>query len=111
MSDAQNLFDFVNNPVNPTTYLSIDPGKSNGVCGYDVKCYLQFMYTVQAEDMVKFLDTFHKVQTCIIENYKLYPNKIKQQIYSDVLTSRVIGRVESWATGRGVTLFDQGSYV
>ena len=33
----------VNAEANPIIYLSIDPGKTNGICGYDAKFYLMFM--------------------------------------------------------------------
>jgi hypothetical protein len=111
-----NLFDdaalarlstFVNSDLNPVTYLAIDPGKSNGVCGYDEKYYIQFMYTVPATDMTQFLAQFHKIKTCILEDFKLYPNKAKDQIYSDMETSRIIGRVETWAEMEKVNLIKQ----
>lgn len=107
----ERLATFANNEVNPIKYLGIDPGKANGFCGYDAKCYLQFMVTVAAEDMVKYLKCFKNVDTCVIENFLLYPNKAKQQAYSEMLTSKVIGRVESWAEMNDVTLVKQGATI
>lgn len=101
----------VNSPLNPVKYLGIDPGKHNGVCGYDAKFYLQFMKPVNSNDMVIFLEQFSMVDVCVIEDYKLYPNKAKVQTYSDMETSRVIGRVESWSHHKGVKLVKQKALI
>jgi predicted Zn-ribbon and HTH transcriptional regulator len=97
----------VNQPQNPVKYISIDPGKTNGVCGYDEKYYCQFMVTIPSIDMMQFLNQFDKVDKCICESYKVYPQKAKQHIYSDMETSRVIGRIESWAELKGIELIMQ----
>jgi len=107
----EHLKEAVNAPENPVNYLSIDPGKANGVCGYDAKHYLVFMLTIQAVDMNLFIHQFEQVKTCIIEDFKLYPNKTRAQHYSDMETSRVIGRVESWAELKKVELVKQGATV
>jgi hypothetical protein len=107
----QHLNEAVNAQHNPVKYLGIDPGKSNGVCGYDEKFYLQFMLTVPSDDMTMFMHQFNNVDTCVIENFMLYPNKAKEQRYSDMETSRVIGRVETWAELKKVTLVKQGATV
>lgn len=101
----------VNDDKNPVTYLGIDPGKTNGLCGYDAKFYPVFMMPVHADDMVKFLAVFDKVETCVMEGYKLYPNKANQQVYSSMETSRVIGRVESWAEHKSVKLIVQAASI
>lgn len=101
----------VNKDMNPIKYLGIDPGKSNGVCGYDAKYYLNFMMTVNASDIIQFIHCFEKVDTCIIEDFKLYPNKAGVQKYSDMETSRVIGRVEAWAELNNVNLVKQGATI
>lgn len=101
------LREFVNDSPTPTRYLSIDPGKSNGICGYDERASLLFMLTIRSQDMVKFLHVFEKVLVCVIEDYKLYPGKTAAQTYSDMETSRVIGRVETWAELKGIELFKQ----
>ena len=109
--DLGKLGSVVNEDHNPVKYLAIDPGKANGVCGYDAKYYPVFMYTVPADDMVRFLDLFKTVETCVVEGFNLYPNKAKDQFYSDMETSRVIGRVESWAELRHVTIVRQGANI
>jgi hypothetical protein len=103
----QNLESFessINADINPAIYLAIDPGKANGVCGYDEKYYTKFMVTVQSVDMVRFLTLFKRIELCVTEGYKLYPNKTREQIYSDMETPRVIGRIESWAEQNKVKL-------
>lgn len=97
----------VNADANPVVYLSGDPGKANGICGYDAKYYLLFMLTIHADDIVQFLEIFDHVKICIIEDYLLYPNKAKKQIYSDMETSRVIGRFEAWADRKLIELIKQ----
>lgn len=101
----------VNCDVNPVEYLAIDPGMANGVCGYDAKYYLVFMYTIREQDLLRFLKQFQKVSICVIEDYTLYPQKAKEQIYSDMLTPRVIGRVENWAELNSVELIKQGARI
>lgn len=91
------LKSFVNADLNPVHYLSIDPGKSNGVCGYDSRFYLQFMLVIPSDKMVKFLNQFRRITNCVVEDYRLYPNKAKEQYYSDMETPRIIGQIEGWA--------------
>lgn len=105
------LKELFNAKENSIRYLSIDPGKSNGICGYDAKHYHQFMMTVPSEKMTSFLDIFDNVITCICEDYTLYPNKAKDQIYSNMETSRVIGRIESWAERKDIVLVKQSASV
>ncbi len=103
----KHLEESANAEENPVKYLAIDPGKSNGVCGYDEKFYLLFMLTIPASAMIKFLHCFDKVAVCVVENYVLYPNKAPAQRYSDMETSRVIGRIETWAELKNVKLVKQ----
>lgn len=98
----------VNSKMNPVIYLSIDPGHYTGICGYDEKCYPQFMYVVASKDVSRFLRCFTKIQKLIYEGYWLFPNKAPQQSYSNMETPRVIGRIEDWAEDHpGVELIKQ----
>ncbi len=106
-SFLKGLREAVNAEENPVKYLGIDPGKANGVCGYDAKLYLVFMLTIPANDMIKFLYCFDLVEVCVVEDFLLYPNKSKYQAYSDMETSRVIGRIESWSQDKEVKLIKQ----
>jgi hypothetical protein len=103
----QHLKEAVNAAENPVEYLAIDPGKTNGVCGYDTKYYLQFMLTIDADDMIRFLQQFNFIKKCIYEGYMVYPNKMKEHVYTDLQTSRVIGRIESWGELKQIELIKQ----
>src|ERR1044072_5935969 len=103
----KNLKSVVNAIENPVLYLSMDPGKHTGICGYDRKYYLQFMLNVPADNVNLFLYQFEFIRICVIEDFKLYPNKAREQIYSDMETSRVIGRTESWSEVEHVELIKQ----
>lgn len=107
LEDSDKFREAVNADTNPVMYLAIDPGKFNGVCGYDTKGYLQFMYVVAANDISLFLRIFQNIKTCVIESFLLFPNKAQKQIYSDMETSRVIGRVEDWAKIEEIKLVKQ----
>lgn len=102
---------YVNNSFNPLVYLSIDPGESNGVTAYDEKAYLQLMVTVPWERMTAFLEIFENVNQCVYEDYRMYPQKTKDHIYSDLKTTRVIGRIESWSERKSIPLIKQGAHI
>lgn len=97
----------VNHDVNPIKYLAIDPGITSGTCGYDDRMRLQFMFNVKMDDMAFFLDSFDNVKLCVYENFMLYPDKSKEQFYSKMETSQVIGQIKSWAKLKGVELVEQ----
>ncbi len=107
----EKLKSLANNDLNPIFYLSIDPGKSNGITGYDAKCYLQFMWTIHEADLVEFLECFKRTSLTVIESYRVYSHKATQHVNSDLITSRVIGRVEHWAESNGITLMPQAASV
>lgn len=103
----EKIHEQVNASFNPVTYLAIDPGESCGVSGYDAKHYLQFMIVVHYEELGTFLDQFDNVKTCILEDYKVYPGKEKQHIYSDLKTPQVIGLVKDWARRKSLQVILQ----
>lgn len=103
----ERLESVVNASENPVIYLAIDPGKANGICGYDTRFYLQFMMTVQADDMIMFLEQFKKLEVIICEDYKILYHKTKDHAFSDLETTRVIGRIEGYATRLKVKLVKQ----
>jgi hypothetical protein len=47
----------------------------------------------------------------VVEDYKVYPQKAQQHVYSDLVTPRVIGRIEAWADMRQVKLVKQGAHL
>jgi hypothetical protein len=101
----------VNGTHNPVHYLSIDPGKANGVCGYDAKFYPVFMATIKAVDLLVFLKQFEQLQKLIMEGYRVYPGKEKAHIYDDLETPRVIGRVEAYCETHDVPLVMQAATI
>ena len=111
IKDIEKLKIQVNAEQNPVKYLAIDPGKFCGVCGYDDKFYLQFMYVVRSIDIVQFIYSFDHINTCVIEDYRLFPNKAMKQVYSTMETTRVLGRVEGWAEVNNITLVQQPSKI
>jgi hypothetical protein len=88
-------------------YLGIDPGESNGVCGYDHAYKLMFMYTVAHTDMREFLNLFKHLQVIVCEDFFLYPNKAMQQIYSNMETSQMIGRIKTFAEDHDIKVVMQ----
>lgn len=103
----EKLRQLANNEINPVIFLSFDPGKGTGVTGYDAKYYLQFMWTIHADDVVKFLACFDHISLIVMENYRVFAHKAKAHINSDLLTVRVIGRIESWCENKDITLIPQ----
>ncbi len=110
-TEAEKLCELVNSPIKPVKYLSIDPGKANGVCGFDAEYKLMALWTVNHEDILTFLRQFKNIEKCIIENFILYTHKAFEQVNSDMLTSRIIGRVENWAELNDVDLIKQGANI
>jgi hypothetical protein len=94
----------VNDPANPVLFLGIDPGVANGICGYDANFHLVFAMTVHENDIVKFLNSFNAVEKCVCESYKIYSNKYSAHVNSDVVTLRVIGRIEHWTRLNSIEL-------
>lgn len=104
-------YETVNGTHNPVLYLSIDPGKANGVCGYDTKFYPVFMATIRSLDLLIFLKQFEQLQKLIMEGYRIYPGKEKDHIYDSLETPRVIGRVEAYCEANDVDLIMQPATV
>lgn len=105
--DPEDVSPALRDAFNHVKYLGIDPGKSNGVCGFDYKYSMLFMYTVKEKDMNNFLDLFKALDAIICENFLLYPNKAMKQVYSDMPTSRVIGRIEEFCDIHKIKLVKQ----
>jgi hypothetical protein len=97
----------VNDEKNPVVYLGIDPGESNGVCGFDEKYRLVFMYTVMYPDVGDFLELFKNLKLIVCEDFFLYPDKAMQQVYSEMKTSKVIGSVVEFTRKNKIQLVMQ----
>lgn len=90
-----------------TIYLGIDPGESNGISLYDKDYNLVGMFTIKEEQIIEFLEPFKSLKLIVCEDFVLYPTKAMKQVYSDMPTSRVIGRIESFCRGNNVLLIKQ----
>ncbi len=88
-------------------YLGADPGEKNGISCYGAEYNLIAMITVLEEDMGEFLEFFKNLKLIICEDFVLYPNKAMKQVYSDMPTSRVIGRIEEFCRKNKVQLIKQ----
>lgn len=98
--------------MNPDVfYLAVDPGERNGVCGYSINGRLLWMQSVNYNTLATFLEELTDVYLCVLEDYKIYPNKAKDHIYSDVIGARAIGKVENWTERHNVKVVKQGSKV
>lgn len=88
-------------------FLGIDPGEKNGIAAYDKDYGILWTLTVKEPDMGPFIQKCENLQLVIIEDFFLYPHKAMAQSYSDMPTSRVIGRVEEIARTKGFRLIKQ----
>lgn len=88
-------------------YLSVDPGESNGLCGYDIDGRLLWMATTKLRDLARFIEELRNVHTCIIEDYKIHPHKAQDHIYKDVVAIRAIGKIENWIERYNIKEFKQ----
>lgn len=88
-------------------YLGIDPGEKNGIAGYSDKYELLWMLTVKEPDMGPFIGKCNNLKLIIIEDFLLYPSKAMPQSFSDMPTSRVIGRVEEIARTKDIKIIKQ----
>lgn len=94
-------------------YLACDPGKSTGWSTWDEKGMWLDMGTAWSHDelhdvLANFPTT---IRVVIVEEFKLFGNKAKQQIGSRMPASLSIGRIETFAKLWGATLIKQPSGV
>lgn len=92
-------------------YISIDPGKRSGITWYNEKANILGMETVLYDNLSSFLDKFNTVKLAVVEEYRVYPHKARQHVYSDLMTPRAIGRIESWAEHNNIKLVKQGAHI
>lgn len=74
-------------------YASFDPGKITGYCTWNAKAQLLRHGQVTNDELIDLLDEDHfkTVKTVIIEDYKLFSWKAKQQSGSRMHASEAIG--------------------
>lgn len=91
------------------TFISFDPGENTGVTLYNEKGHLQQLEVIHHKKINEWLRELvaDDIITCIIEDYRVYPNKAKAHIYSDVKTVAVIGRLEYWAEAHEIKIVKQ----
>lgn len=91
----------------PTKYLALDPGESSGWAAFDEDGNLILYDTCYSRESVyNLLDDKHP-RVIIMEDFKLYPNKAKEQSWSSFETVRLIGAVEHWAWQNNVEVILQ----
>lgn len=93
-------------------YLGIDPGDTTGWAYFDESGQFQ---SFGQEKYLDFMDTLvgwpDNIGTIVIEDFKLFQWKAKQQSGSTMVASQVIGAVTLWARTRGVIVVKQPASV
>lgn len=74
-------------------YLALDPGKTTGWASFDEQGNGITMGQVDVLGLIELLDET-TAQTIITEDYKLYPWKRDEQIWSRLDTVRIIGMIQ-----------------
>lgn len=80
--------------------LAVDPGKMNGFAVFDVNgkviIYSQCVYADFVDTVMDYLDEYD-ISHLVVEDYKLFGYKAKQQIGSRMEASKIIGKCETIA--------------
>jgi len=86
-----------NNRAIPQRLLSIDPGETTGYAIFrDGELYETEQLTVKKDGLQLLHHAFreHYFDYVVIEDYRIYPNKLRQHVLNDVFTVKVIGAIE-----------------
>lgn len=92
-----------NNRAIPQKLLSIDPGETTGYATFNEGVLAE---TGQIAVKKEGLQAIHEVfntqyfNYIVIEDYRIYPNKLRQHVLNDVFTVKVIGALEFMFTTR-----------
>lgn len=90
-------------------YLALDPGETTGWASFDKDGNVEQIGMIKdPKEFLRWLEirgTLYK--TVIVEDYKLFQRKALQQSGSDMVASRVIGGIESWADRYDVAVVKQ----
>lgn len=90
-------------------YVAFDPGKSTGIAGWfdPTKPPVVLGEEVNREGLAAFLKEHHKdpIKKVMYEPYRVFNNVFNHQ-GNDVLTARIIGQIEAWATIIGAELVE-----
>lgn len=88
--------------------VSIDPGKTTGVCAIRYKGKNSFEVLLSCEVSWESRYTLYDILSryqpvyIVLESFRLYPHKAQEQIGSDFPSSRIIGMVEAYAQQLGL---------
>ena len=88
----------------PKNLLSIDPGETTGYAIFRYgRLYESGQLEVKKEGLQIIHYTFreHYFDYVVVEDYRIYPNKLKQHALNDVFTVKVIGAIEFMFRIRG----------
>jgi hypothetical protein len=79
-------------------YLSFDPGETTGWCSLNEQGIPTGMGALKGDEaLYEFLDNVDPIpKVVVIEEFKLYGNKAKQQIGSTMKTSQTIGIIRAY---------------
>lgn len=97
------------------SYLAIDPGETNGAAVYNSKGGLQALLTIKIDELTEMLQKIRRsckddpLERIIVEEYRVYPHKAKDHVYSKLNTTRAIGRIESFAEICSIPVSFQGA--
>ena len=78
-----------------TYYLCLDPGKTTGWATFDESGVGITMGQVNVEELIEMLKTT-PAKVIITEDYRLFPWKAKEQVWSKLDTVRLIGMIQLW---------------
>ncbi|PWA11086.1 hypothetical protein DCC39_10330 [Pueribacillus theae] len=90
--------------------VAIDPGKSNGFAffeGEELHLSGVFMNIPEAIERMFYLIDYYSPDELVIESFRLYPWKAKQQFWSDFETPEIIGVLKHWAWNRELPVIMQ----
>ena len=92
-------------PSHSDRYLAIDPGKTSGWATFDEQGNGITMGQANVIELLELLDQSN-AHTIITEDYKLYPWKRDEQIWSRLDTVRIIGMIQyfCWKNQRNLVL-------
>lgn len=93
-----------------TFYLCLDPGKTTGWATFEESGAGITMGQVNTEELIEMLKVT-SAKVIITEDYRLFPWKAKEQIWSKMDTVRIIGMIQLWCYLHNLQLILQDSNI
>lgn len=92
--------------------LSVDPGKTTGVCYFDEDKF-RAVKAVQISfgDVPDFLNNLAPVSWMVVEAFRLYPKDAKSLSWNDLPAPQIIGMLQAWCYKNRVWLVKQNAPV